>query len=48
MTSRLTDLPELTATLEPELRHDGSTDALIRRYRKAVLPGQRGVGAGKI
>jgi glucose-6-phosphate isomerase len=28
-------LPELTAKLEPDLRHDGSTNALIRRYRKA-------------
>ena len=26
-------LPELMATIEPELRHDGSTNALIRRYR---------------
>ena len=28
-------LPELTAKSEPELRHDSSTNALIRRYRKA-------------
>ncbi|MCG2659515.1 MAG: glucose-6-phosphate isomerase [Kiritimatiellae bacterium] len=28
-------LPELTAKTEPELRHDSSTNALIRRYRKA-------------
>jgi glucose-6-phosphate isomerase len=25
--------PELEATEEPELRHDSSTNALIRRYR---------------
>ncbi len=29
-------LPELTAKAEPELRHDSSTNALIRRYRQAV------------
>ena len=28
-------LPELIAKTEPDLRHDGSTNALIRRYRKA-------------
>jgi glucose-6-phosphate isomerase len=27
-------LPELTSDTAPELRHDGSTNALIRRYRK--------------
>jgi len=27
--------PELTAADEPKLAHDGSTDALIRRYRRA-------------
>jgi glucose-6-phosphate isomerase len=26
---------ELTAADEPDLRHDGSTNALIRRYRRA-------------
>jgi glucose-6-phosphate isomerase len=26
-------IPELTAPEEPDLAHDGSTDALIRRYR---------------
>ncbi|MFA7160440.1 MAG: glucose-6-phosphate isomerase [Kiritimatiellia bacterium] len=29
-------LPELTAPAEPDLRHDSSTNALIRRFRKAV------------
>ena len=28
-------LPELAATSAPELKHDASTNALIRRYRKA-------------
>ena len=28
-------LPELTATAAPDLKHDASTNALIRRYRKA-------------
>jgi glucose-6-phosphate isomerase len=27
-------LPELTSPAEPELRHDSSTNALIRRYRR--------------
>src|SRR4029450_1817284 len=27
-------LPELTAETEPELRHDSSTNNLIRRYRR--------------
>jgi glucose-6-phosphate isomerase len=27
-------IPELESATEPELRHDGSTDALIRRYRR--------------
>ena len=27
-------IPELTASAEPELRHDGSTNTLIRRFRK--------------
>ena len=27
-------VPELTATREPELDHDSSTNALIRRYRR--------------
>jgi glucose-6-phosphate isomerase len=27
-------IPELISEAEPELRHDGSTSALIRRYRK--------------
>jgi len=26
-------IPELTAAAEPALRHDSSTNALIRRYR---------------
>ena len=26
-------IPELTSRTEPELKHDGSTNALIRRYR---------------
>jgi glucose-6-phosphate isomerase len=28
-------VPELQADEEPELRHDSSTNALIRRYRRA-------------
>jgi glucose-6-phosphate isomerase len=28
-------VPELQAAEEPELRHDSSTNALIRRYREA-------------
>ena len=28
-------VPELQATTEPELAHDSSTNALIRRYRAA-------------
>jgi glucose-6-phosphate isomerase len=28
-------LPELTAATEPELKHDTSTNALIRLYRRA-------------
>ena len=31
-------LPELEADDEPELRHDSSTNALIRRYRTRRLP----------
>jgi glucose-6-phosphate isomerase len=27
-------IPELAAPTEPALRHDGSTNALIRRFRK--------------
>jgi glucose-6-phosphate isomerase len=27
-------IPELESTTEPELRHDSSTNALIRRYRQ--------------
>jgi glucose-6-phosphate isomerase len=27
-------IPELEATGEPDLKHDSSTNALIRRYRK--------------
>jgi glucose-6-phosphate isomerase len=27
-------IPELESAAEPELRHDSSTNALIRRYRK--------------
>jgi glucose-6-phosphate isomerase len=27
-------IPELANTTEPALKHDGSTNALIRRYRK--------------
>ena len=27
-------IPELTADAEPELAHDSSTNALIRRYRR--------------
>ena len=29
-------IPELTAEGAPPLKHDGSTNALIRRYRKAL------------
>jgi glucose-6-phosphate isomerase len=28
-------IPELEAEAEPRLRHDSSTDTLIRRYRKS-------------
>jgi glucose-6-phosphate isomerase len=28
-------IPELQASTEPDLRHDSSTNALIRRYREA-------------
>jgi glucose-6-phosphate isomerase len=28
-------LPELTATTTPDLKHDASTNALIKRYRDA-------------
>ena len=35
--------PELTAATEPPLRHDSSTNALIRRYRRA-----RGGGEGQV
>ena len=31
-------IPELQAAEEPELGHDSSTNALIRRYRRARLP----------
>jgi glucose-6-phosphate isomerase len=31
-------IPELQASKEPELGHDSSTNALIRRYRRARLP----------
>jgi glucose-6-phosphate isomerase len=31
-------IPELQAPKEPELGHDSSTNALIRRYRRARLP----------
>ena len=31
--------PELTSDTEPELRHDSSTNALIRRYRQFRQPG---------
>ena len=27
-------IPELESVIEPDLRHDSSTNALIRRYRK--------------
>ncbi|GAA2358690.1 hypothetical protein [Dactylosporangium salmoneum] len=29
-------VPELTSDVEPELGHDSSTDALIRRYRRSL------------
>jgi glucose-6-phosphate isomerase len=32
-------IPELTAEAEPELRHDSSTNALIRRYRSQKRAG---------
>ena len=36
-------IPELEASAEPKLKHDASTSALIRRYRKATRPqGQTG------
>ena len=28
-------IPELESAAEPDLKHDGSTSALIRRYRKS-------------
>jgi len=31
--------PELTSGTDPDLRHDSSTNALIRRYRRLRLPG---------
>ena len=31
-------IPELEATEQPELRHDSSTNALIRRYRRTKAP----------
>jgi len=30
--------PELTSGRDPDLRHDSSTNALIRRYRRLRLP----------
>jgi glucose-6-phosphate isomerase len=32
---------ELESPAEPELAHDGSTNALIRRYRRARRPARR-------
>ena len=36
--------PELSATKEPELQHDSSTNTLIRRYRacRVALDGEKG------
>ena len=34
----LRTIPELESTAEPELRHDSSTDTLIRRYRRLRHP----------
>jgi glucose-6-phosphate isomerase len=31
-------IPELEADSDPELRHDSSTNALIRRYRSQKRP----------
>ena len=31
-------IPELDATDDPELTHDSSTNALIRRYRATAIP----------
>jgi glucose-6-phosphate isomerase len=31
--------PELMSGTDPDLRHDSSTNALIRRYRRLRLPG---------
>jgi glucose-6-phosphate isomerase len=31
--------PELTSATDSDLRHDSSTNALIRRYRRLRLPG---------
>jgi glucose-6-phosphate isomerase len=39
-------VPELTADHEPALRHDSSTNALIRRYRASR--GRRGTGSGAL
>jgi glucose-6-phosphate isomerase len=33
-------VPELTATDEPDLAHDSSTNALIRRYRRSREAGR--------
>jgi glucose-6-phosphate isomerase len=32
-------IPELTGAAEPKLAHDSSTNALIRRYRRARAKG---------
>ncbi|MCU0309926.1 MAG: glucose-6-phosphate isomerase [Acidimicrobiales bacterium] len=37
-------IPELTAPTEPDLAHDGSTSALIRRYRELRAGGSPGSG----
>ena len=34
MTIRIKPLPKLESETEPKLKHDSSTDNLIRRYRK--------------
>jgi glucose-6-phosphate isomerase len=38
-------IAELTATNEPKLKHDSSTNALIRRYRQLRDEGKSGTGA---
>jgi glucose-6-phosphate isomerase len=40
-----TTIAELSAKAEPELRHDSSTNALIRRYRQLRDGGKPGAGA---